>query len=143
MITLRTKQRGFSLLEILVAFSILALSLGVLMQIFSGSLRNADVTRDQAQAVALAQSLLASAGVEVTLAAGERAGVLDDKFRWLLRVNPFVQEPRAGETDAVQSRLLLDLWVVTVRVAWGGDYRSPERALTLTTLRAQPAVSTP
>jgi len=139
----RTKQRGFSLLEILVAFSILALSLGVLMQIFSGSLRNADVTRDQAQAVALAQSLLASAGVEATLVAGDSAGVLDDKFRWLLRVNPFVDEPRPGETEAVQSRLLLDLWEVTVRVAWGGDPRSPERSLTLTTLRVQPAATTP
>lgn len=141
--TLRTKQRGFSLLEILVAFSILALSLGVLMQIFSGSLRNADVTRDQAQAVALAQSLLALTGIEATLTAGERAGVLDEKFRWLLRVNPFVQEPRTGETEAVRSPRLLDLWEVTVQVAWGGDSRLPERAFTLTTLRVQPAAITP
>lgn len=141
--TRRTKQRGFSLLEILVAFSILALSLGVLMQIFSGSLRNADVTRDQAQAVALAQSLLALTGMEATLTAGQSAGVLDEKFRWLLRVNPFVQEPRTGETEAVRAPLLLDLWEVTVRVAWGGDSRLPERALTLTTLRVQPAASTP
>ena len=134
-------QRGFSLLEVLVAFTILALSLGVLMQIFSGSLRNADVTRDQAQAVALAQSLLASAGVEATLVPGERTGVLDDKFRWLLRVSPFVQEPRPGETEAVRSPLPLDLWEVAVRVAWGGDSRLPERALTLTTLRVQPATT--
>ena len=138
---MQARQRGFSLLEILVAFTILALSLGVLMQIFSGSLRNADVTRDQAQAVALAQSLLASAGVEATLVPGERTGVLDDKFRWLLRVSPFVQEPRPGETEAVRSPLPLDLWEVAVRVAWGGDSRLPERALTLTTLRVQPATT--
>lgn len=137
---MQARQRGFSLLEILVAFSILALSLGVLMQIFSGSLRNADVTRDQAQAVALAQSLLASAGVEATLVPGESTGALDEKFRWLLRVSPFVQEPRPGET--VRSPLPLELWEVAVRVAWGGDSRLPERALTLTTLRVQP-VTTP
>jgi general secretion pathway protein I len=139
---MRTQQRGFSLLEILVAFSILALSLGVLMQIFSGSLRNAEVTRDSAQAVALAQSLLASAGVEATLVPGESAGVLGDKFRWLLRVSPLVQGPRPGETEAVRAPLPLDLLEVTVRVAWGGDSRSPERALALTTLRLQP-VTTP
>ncbi len=139
---MQARQRGFSLLEILVAFTILALSLGVLMQIFSGSLRNADVTRDQAQAVALAQSLLAPAGVEATLVPGESTGVLDDKFRWLLRVSPFVQEPRPGEAEAMRSPLTLDLWEVAVRVAWGGDSRSPERALTLTTLRVQP-VTTP
>lgn len=138
---MQARQRGFSLLEILVAFTILALSLGVLMQIFSGSLRNADVTGDQAQAVALAQSLLASAGVEATLLPGESTGVLDDKFRWLLRVSPFVEEPRPGETGAVRSPLPLDLWEVAVRVAWGGDSRLPERALTLTTLRVQPATT--
>ena len=132
---IQARQRGFSLLEVLVAFTILALSLAVLMRIFSGSLRNADVTRDQAQAVALAQSLLASAGVEATLVPGESTGVLADKFRWLLRVSPFVQEPRPGETEAVRSPLSLDLWEVAVRVGWGGV---PERALTLTTLRVQP-----
>ena len=137
----RSRQRGFSLLEILVAFSILALSLGVLMQIFSGTLRNADVTRDQAQAVALAQSLLAAAGVETTLAQGESAGVMDDKFRWVLRVSPSVQELRAGETEAVRSPLPLVLWEVAVRVAWGGDSRIPEKSLTLTTLRVQPAAT--
>ena len=143
MTTLRAKQRGFSLLEILVAFSILALSLGVLMQIFSGTLRNADVTRDQAQAVALAQSLLALTAKEATLVAGESSGILDEKFRWLLRVNPFVQEPRTGETEAVRAALLLDLREVTVRIAWSGDSGLPERAFTLTTLRVQPAAITP
>jgi len=133
---MQARQRGFSLLEVLVAFSILALSLGVLMQIFAGSLRNADVTRDQAQAVALAQSLLASAGVETALLAGESTGVLENKFRWVLRVSPFVEE--VPSRQAVRSPLRLDLWEVAVRVAWGGDSASPERSLTLTTLRVQP-----
>ena len=133
------RQRGFSLLEILVAFSILALSLGVLMQIFSGSLRNADITRDQAQAVALAQTLLASAGVETALAAGERSGSVDDKFRWQLRAAPAAQELRAGASGAVP--LTLELWEVSVRVAWGGDARQPQRDRSLSTLRVQTPVA--
>lgn len=139
MTKVRTEQRGFSLLEILVAFSILALSLGVLMQIFSGSLRNADITHDQAQAVVLAQSLLAAAGVETPLAPGEINGVHTEKFRWLLQVRPFLDEARAGETVAVRQVLTLDLWEVTARVTWGGIPGSPERAITLSTLRTQPA----
>lgn len=137
---MRSEQHGFSLLEILVAFSILALSLGVLMQIFSGSLRNADVTHDQAQAVALAQNLLTEAGVERPLAPGESSGVHTGKFRWLLRVSPFLDDVRAGETAAVRQPLPLDLWEVTARVAWDGISGSPERAVTLSTLRVQPAV---
>lgn len=136
----RRAERGFSLLEILVAFSILALSLGVLMRIFSGSLRNADVTRDQAQAVALAQSLLAPPGVEDTIVPGQKSGILDDKFRWTLSTAPLAQEPRQGENGAVIPPMSIDLWEVTARVAWGGDAGMPERALALTTLRVQPAV---
>ncbi len=139
---MRPDQRGFSLLEILVAFSILALSLGVLMQIFSGSLRNADITRDQAQAVLLAQTLLAGAGVESRLAAGERSGIAADKFRWSLRVAPYAQDPGAGESRAAATPLSLDLWAVTARVAWGGDMRQQERAISLETLRVQ-APATP
>jgi general secretion pathway protein I len=132
-------QRGFSLLEILVAFSILALSLGVLMQIFSGSLRNADITRDQAQAVILAQSLLSAAGVETPLAQGENNGVHAGKFRWLLRVSPFVDAASAAEAAAAPRQVLaLDLWQVTVRVDWGEPPAAAERSVALTTLRARP-----
>jgi len=133
---MRQRQCGFSLLEVLVAFSILAVSLGVLMQIFSGSLRNADVSRDQAQAIVLAQSLLASAGVENPLAAGESTGTLDDKFRWALSATPMQLDPLVGETSALRPASSLELWEVSVRVAWDGG-SAPERDLTLTTLRVQ------
>jgi len=138
--TTHRKQRGFSLLEILVAFSILALSLGVLMQIFSGSLRNTEVTHDQAQAVVLAQSLLAAAGVETPLTPGETSGVQTGKFRWLLRTRPLPDEVRAGGTAAVRVPPVLDLWEVTASVTWGGVSGSPERSVSLATLRIQPAV---
>ena len=134
------EQRGFSLLEILVAFSILALSLGVLMQIFSGSLRNTEVTRDQAQAIVLAQSLLGAAGVETPLTPGDTSGVETGKFRWLLQVRPLPEDVRDGGTAAVRAPPPLDLWEVTASVTWGGIAGSPERAVSLSTLRAQPAV---
>lgn len=133
------RQRGFSLLEVLVAFTILALSLGVLMQIFSGSLRNTELSHDQAQAVALAQSLLASAGVEAPLAAGESAGTLDDRFNWALLATPMQLDPLAGESGA-KPLAALELWEITARVAWGGGSSgAPVRDVTLTSLRIQAA----
>jgi len=134
---MKPKQRGFSLLEVLVAFTILALSLGVLMQIFSGSLRNADISRDQAQAVVLAQSLLASAGVETPLPNGQGAGTLDNRFHWTLVATPMQLEALAGETSALTPQSSLELWEVSARVTWGGGNDAPERDFTLTTLRVQ------
>lgn len=131
----RSHEAGFSLLEVLVAFSILALSLGVLMQIFSGSLRNADVAHDQAQAVVIAQSLLAAAGVDSPLAAGETTGEVGGKFRWSLLAQPYMDDLAAPVALQPGQARPLDLWEVRVDVRWGEA--TSVRAFGLSSLRVQ------
>lgn len=77
---------GFSLIEILVAFTLLAIAMAVLMQIFSRGVNNADVADRYAKAAMFAESKMASAGVEELLTEGETGGQFDNDFMWQLSV---------------------------------------------------------
>lgn len=103
----RGGQRGFSLLEVLVAFAILAITLGVIMRIFSMGLRNVTVGEDYTRAILLAQSKLAALGVEEPLQPGEQTGAFDEGYRWHVMVQPYDknQEVVQQEQQGTRSRL--------------------------------------
>lgn len=80
-------QSGFSLLEMVVAIAILALSLGTLYQATSGATRNVRSAEKYAYGVELARSLLADNALvpaEGKSARGETAG----GFRWSMQTSP-------------------------------------------------------
>lgn len=119
------KQQGLTLLELLVAFAIMALSLGMLYRIMGGGVRSAgDIERFQRAAV-LAQSLLALRDTVPEggwQQAGESAG-----YQWRIQSEPYA-------TGLVGPTIPL-LHEVGIAVTWMDDGRL--RSLNLTTLRPQ------
>lgn len=123
-------QEGFTLIEVLVAFAILAVSLGVLAHILSSGLRGGQVADAYSTATMLAQSKLATIGTQESLVAGETAGSFDDQYRWRVDVRPHVEDQTS------QFEPLIDAYEVVVTVAWDGS--SGPRSVSLATLRLSP-----
>lgn len=73
----------------LIAFTILALLMTVLLRIFSEGFRGMTAAEVHATATLHAQSALASVGSEIPLAPGEWTGLYQDGFRWRVRVEPY------------------------------------------------------
>lgn len=73
---------GFSLLEVLVAFSILALSLGVIMHVLSSSLRGLSLGDAYARALAVAESKLASVDGRSVLREGIGESAGPSRYSW-------------------------------------------------------------
>jgi general secretion pathway protein I len=121
------KNKGFSLLEILVAFTIMAISLGIVLKIFSSGVNTAIVSENYIIATQIAESLMAKTGVEESLAVGESSGTEDDKYQWRVKVEDYIS-PEA-EDDAE-----IKLMTVQVTVKWGDEENA--RFVELNTVKA-------
>ena len=126
-------QRGYTLIEVLVAFAILALALTILLGTLSGATRQVKWADEAGRAALHAQSLLASVGVAESLQPGRRAGTFEDgHYRWSLDIAPYADPllPPPDIDDPAAPRLLQ----LSLQVQWG-DGDDPARILELHSLR--------
>ena len=124
----RKRSRGYTLVEVLVAFMILAMALTVLLRIFASGVRNVSVSSQYAQAVLIGESRLATAGVDAMLAPGETRGVEGEDFHWTRRVVNY--EPAVDYSTYVKG---MRAYYVTVTVTWPNGEQ--QRSIDLSTVK--------
>ena len=134
----RARETGFSLLEVLAAFVILALVGTALFRLFSGALGNASLSEEYSRATLYAESRLAPLGVDAPLAEGAQQGTSDDgRYSWTLSVTPYSPPGTTPDMENAVPAMATKLWRLVVTVRWPGAPGS-ERSVALATLRVAP-----
>nr|WP_315731399.1 MULTISPECIES: prepilin-type N-terminal cleavage/methylation domain-containing protein [unclassified Bradyrhizobium] len=130
----RRGEAGFSLVEVIVALAMLSVGLTVLLGMISNGLGRTGTAERTAEAVSLAQSLLAEVGAELAIKADLRAGEFPHGFRWHLTMRPYHPSREGGERG-------IELYQVSAQVDW--DEGADQRSFELSTLRLGPRASRP
>jgi len=114
----RRRQRGFSLLEVLIALAIAGIALGSVLQAAAETMRATATSARYQQAVSRALSHLDGASANLT--PGEQEGDDGGGFHWHVLVRPV---DSTGKQDAtgkpvVADTLVVTLYAVTASISW-------------------------
>jgi general secretion pathway protein I len=121
-------QSGFTLIEVLVALTILSISLAALLAIFMQGLDRARESSNEAAARVLAQSLLSQARGAPNVAFGTTTGKINGLL-WRTQIEPYgtADDRNAWQTIPAQ---------IIATVSWRGD--GGLRTVSLSTLKLLP-----
>ncbi len=129
------RSRGFSLLEVLVAFVILALVGTTLFRLFGASLGNASAADEYSRAAAFAESRLTLLALELPLHESSDQGTTDDgRYAWATKIEAYIPPGTTDDQSRLSQMLPMRLFRLTVTVNWPGEMRN-QRSITLSTVR--------
>lgn len=137
---MRKANAGFTLIEVLTAMMILAISLVTILQLFSGGLRSAAISGEYTRAIFHAREKMDELLLYDEMRDMSLEGTFEDGYAWqakILYLNPEPDEEAAGieaKKNPPVKPWPLDLFDITVEVSWKEADR--ERRFTLQTVHA-------
>jgi general secretion pathway protein I len=105
-------RSGFALIEILVAVSVLAISLVVIFQLFSGGLKSRKLSEQYARGVFHAREKMAEILLSPDLSVGEIQGEFEDAYKWQAVIT------RVVDGDGEEKNLPINLLNIRMRINW-------------------------
>jgi|GEM_PF-382219 len=159
------RMRGFTLIEMIAAFLVFAIAIGLLLDVLGSSMRNARLSADYTMAALWAQTKLDGVGVVERVEEGHSSGRFDDRFSWDLDVHKVdasevepppqqlvdaqgsprgmpqgmpqgVSAANAGLGGGIEAQPPFDLYQVDLVVSWPSGGGRPPRTAHFGTLRA-------
>ena len=117
---------GFALIEILVAVSVLAISLVVILQLFSGGLKARKLSEEYARGIFHAREKMAEIQLSPDLSEGDAQGEFEDAYQWRAVITRIVPEE-------AEENLPVDLLNIKVNITWREGEK--EKDFTVNTLK--------
>jgi general secretion pathway protein I len=116
-------HRGFTLLELLLAYLVFALSFATVLEILSGSLRNTVRARQYTEAALTAQSVMDQVGLEIPLQAGFSAAGDAGDYHWEIELIDYTDTGENPHSVELAELTGIELLQVDLVVSWGEAQR--------------------
>ena len=134
----RQRSGGFTLLEVMLAFVIFALSFATVLEIMAGSMRSVGRASDDTEVALLAQSLMDLVGNEIPVEEGEYSDIAMDHYNWQMNIAFYDAGGESGEegmgTQELADMSGIELYRVDLYMDWETGRR--QREMHFSTIRS-------
>ena len=127
-------SRGFTLLEVMLAFVIFALSFATVLEIMAGSMRSVRRASDDTEVALFAQSIMDLVGTEIPVEEGEFSGTAMDRYQWQLGISLYDSDGDDAGTQELAELSGVELYRVDLDIDWETGRR--QRDLHFSTIRS-------
>ena len=112
-------SNGFTLLEVLLAFVVLALSFTAVLEILSGSMRNTVRAREYTEAALIAQSVMDQLGLELTVEQGANYSGESGDYQWELNIGLYEEVEENTQSVVLGELTGIELLQIDLVISWG------------------------
>ena len=113
--TNKRSEKGFTLLEVVVALAILGITLTVIIELFAGGLRLARTSKEYTKAISYAHTKMEDIGSRQNIEEGVSEGEFDDVYHWRVEMNKVNLLPIERPWEVKPP---VELFQVRVEVLW-------------------------
>lgn len=133
--------RGFTLLEVMLAFVIFALSFSTVLEIMAGSMRSVKRASEDTEVALFAQSIMDLVGTEIPIEEGEFSGAGMDRYQWRLGIYLYdaTDVDTQTQTQVLAEMSGIELYWVDLDIDWDTGRR--QRNAHFSTIRSILAIS--
>lgn len=129
---MRSEMSGFTLIEVLVSMMVMAISLTVIMGLFSGALRSKAKVNESNMAVELARTKMEEVLLKDFMETGSDAGDLGNGYLWEVEV---LETNQDDSQETLKKLKNMVLYTITIQIKWKTGEQEKKYSVTTVQVR--------